>query len=249
MLAGRSPASRAYLQDQLRRFSTLSPAEQEARLRLMELRFYLRPLLTASSTNRQAQLSRVPPAYREAVRDRLAEWDALSPEERELLLRDQKAAARLIWPPGLPPPSVPAAHQAEWSQTIARWQQLDADQRRRLVENLGRFFQFNDEEKRRTLERIAVSARPEMAQLIRQLDRLPESERARCLQALTRYLSLPEPERHRFLANAARWAAMTPEQREAWRRLHAKLPPVPPPMPPSPPGFMHQPQADTAGGG
>jgi hypothetical protein len=49
-------------------------------------------------------------------------------------------------------------------------------------------------------------------------------------------------ERGSFLRNAARWQAMTPHERETWKQIVTKLPPMPPeteilpPMPvPNPP--------------
>ena len=42
-------------------------------------------------------------------------------------------------------------------------------------------------------------------------------------------------ERNEFLRNAARWQAMSPEERQTWKRLVQTLPPMPPEVPSFPP--------------
>lgn len=243
-LAGRSEAQRAYLEAQLREFDALSRAEQEARLRLMELQWYLSPLLTTPPEKRPKFLGTVPPAYRAAVRDRLAAWDALSSDEQTSLLDDRAVAARLCAQPvgGSAAPgnatnqaSLAPELRAQTRRSVARWRGMSAEQQRRRVEELGRFFQFSEAQKERTLAEIAKASRPQTAGLISRLDQLPPEERARCLAALQRYAALPPAERERFLRNAARWAAMSPEERRRWRQLQAMLPPMPVELPPRPP--------------
>lgn len=241
MLASRAPGHRSYLEAQIREFSVLSPAEQEARLRLLELRFFLLPLLQAPVSNRVEQLQTVPGRYRAAVQDRLNAWDALSPTEREGMLDDHAAAAWLCRSPDGPslptgtPPRGDASQPAHLERTLARWQSMSAAEKARTVENLERFFQFDTSQKERTLREMARAGRPQMADLIAQMDELPAAEREKCMRALEQFAGLPETERQRFLQNALRWAAMTEEERRAWRNLQQKLPPLPPPIPPQPP--------------
>lgn len=241
VLASRSPKQRAYLETQIQAFAGLSSAEREARLRLVELRFYLLPLLRTPASNRAEQLQSVPPRYRAAVRDRLSAWDALSPLEREGLLDDHAAASWLCRSPAGQPagaealPRPGSAEPAHLDRTLARWQGMSAAEKGRMVESLERFFQFNASQKDRTLREMARVGRPQMADFMTQLDRLPAAEREECLRALARFAGMPESERQRFLQNALRWAAMTDEDRRAWRNLQTKLPPLPPPVPPRPP--------------
>jgi hypothetical protein len=236
LLASRAPKHRAYLEAQLREFSGLSPAESEARLRLLELRYYLRPLLKMPASNRTEQLRLVPTHYRAAVQDRLSAWDALSPSEREGLLDDHAAASWLCRSPaGQARAASTATEPPRLESTFARWQRLSATEKRRMVESLERFFQFDESQKDRTLREVSRQGQTEVADFMAQLDELPPAERQKCLHALERFAGLPRSERQRFLQNAVRWAAMSDEERRAWRNLQAKLPPLPPTLPPRPP--------------
>ncbi|MCP5523202.1 MAG: DUF3106 domain-containing protein [Verrucomicrobiales bacterium] len=240
ILDSRSPKHRAWLEEQIHEFSRLSPAEREARLRLLELRFYLLPLLGTSASNRVDQLRAVPARYRAAVQDRLGAWDALSSEERAGLLDDHAAASWLCRSPVASagdPGETPMvlSEPARLETTLARWQRMSPAEKTRMVEGLERFFQFDAPQKDRTLREMTRLGRTQVADLMTRLDELPPSEREKCLRALERFAGLPESERQRFLQNAVRWATMTEEQRRAWRDLQAKLPPLPPVVPPQPP--------------
>lgn len=240
VLASRPPKHRAYLEAQLREFSRLSPAECEARLQLLELRFHLLPLLNSPASNRVDQIQAVPARYRAAVKDRLGAWDALSPTEREGLLDDHAAASWLCRSPaGQPvaPVGAPAAsaEPARLGTTLARWQGLSPAEKSRTVESLERFFQFDASQKDRALREMTRLGRAHVADFMTQLDELPAPEREKCLRALERFAGFPEGERRRFMQNAVRWATMSDEERRAWRDLQAKLPPLPPVLPPRPP--------------
>ena len=71
-----------------------------------------------------------------------------------------------------------------------------------------------------------------------------------CVKNFSKLASLSPAERREFLVNAEEWQKLKPEDREAWRKLVSKVPPLPPPpnrLPPLPPGLHPQrPNAITA---
>ena len=85
-LTNRTPELRTQILAKVREYESLKPDERELRLRVTELRWYLRPLMTAPATNRAAQLAMIPEPDRELVEDRLQEWDKLPPDVQKELL-------------------------------------------------------------------------------------------------------------------------------------------------------------------
>ena len=88
-LTNRSPEVRSSILAKVREYESLKPDERELRLRVTELRWYLRPLMTAPATNRAAQLAMIPGRNRKLVEDRLREWDKLPPEVQKELLANE----------------------------------------------------------------------------------------------------------------------------------------------------------------
>ena len=67
-LTNRSPEQQAQILAKVREYESLKPDERELRLRVTELRWYLRPLMTAPATNRADQLAMIPEPNRELGR-------------------------------------------------------------------------------------------------------------------------------------------------------------------------------------
>ncbi len=258
-LATRSPEQREYLRARLAEFDALPAAEREWRLHLLNLRHYLLPLLRLSPEQRAEPLRQVPPAYRELVAERLAAWDRLAPEQRAELLTGESLMAGLplqgLFPlPGshLAADQVPQSRRAQFQRDLERWETLPGADRARILARFAAFLEFSEPEKARVLAGLDAAQRARAARLVQALEALPAADRARSLEALQRLSSLSPEQRERFLQNAARWQAMSAEERQAWRRLHALLPPTPPgmdqppplpraptPVPPRPPGLTN----------
>jgi len=242
-LKKRSPIERRLFEERLRELERLSPTEREIRLRLWELRHYLSQLLSLPRALRPQALGRVPAAYREALRDRLAAWDRLPADLRQELLRNRRAAERLLALEAAQKEGKTEAAPAEdpaLKRALARWRALPPDRQKRILANFQKFFDLSPAEREAVVREAQVSQKKRLLELVRVLEKLPQPERARRLAALRRFAAMSPEQQARFLRNAARWAAMTPEQRAAWRRVAAKLPPLPPgltPPPPLPPGF------------
>lgn len=259
-LAARSPEQREYLRARLAEFDALPAADRELRLHLLNLRYYLLPLLREPAARRAALLREVPPKYRELVAERLAAWDQMAPSQQAELLaggsvfgglplhdlantRTPRAAARQLAP----------ARREQFRRELERWEALPESERTRITERFAAFLNFSEKEKARVLAGLEAPRREQAARLVQVLEALPPDERASSLAALQRLANLPPEQRQRFLQNAARWQAMSEEERQAWRRLHALLPPMPPgielppplprgpaaPVPPSPPGLTN----------
>lgn len=70
-----------------------------------------------------------------------------------------------------------------------------------------------------------------MERSLERFSKLPTAERDRCIAGLERLARLAPPEREAFLRNAALWQAMSPGERDQWRRLVFNLRPPPLPVP------------------
>src|SRR5262245_28343087 len=74
LLAEKSPQYRQNLEAKLKEYLVLPPDERELRLKLVELRWYLTPLMRLPPSQRAASLALVPAADRPLIEDRLKQW-------------------------------------------------------------------------------------------------------------------------------------------------------------------------------
>jgi hypothetical protein len=241
-LASRSEQHRAYLRGQLREFDALSPRERELRLRLLQLRYYLVPLMKTAPADRHALLAQVPPPERALITTRLVDWDRLPADQQQELLDDEKALdAFSIFSTrteaerqDMIARAAPELRQRLESQ-LTRWQDLPAARRERLTQHFNQFFTLSDSEKEKVLGLLSDPQRRRTERMLAAFEHLPAEQRARCIAALNRFINLTAAERDQFWCNAARWESMTPEERRAWRAFTADLPPMPPGMGPAQP--------------
>ncbi|MHB9008017.1 MAG: hypothetical protein ACYDC1_13910, partial [Limisphaerales bacterium] len=89
VLEARPEVQRSYLRDRANEFLALDPLEREARLRLLELRAVLVPLLSAEPTNRVDLLREVPAAQRDLVDRQLEAWDTLPAGRQQQVLASE----------------------------------------------------------------------------------------------------------------------------------------------------------------
>jgi hypothetical protein len=231
-LAERSAEDRRQILAKVREYETLSPNQRELRLRATELRWYLRPLMSTAATNRAAQLSRVPPEDRQLVADRLLQWDKLpAPVQRELLAneatlhyftevqRSSPEQRRQILS-GMSP-----ARRLKLEAGVREWRSLSPERRRELTMQFNQFFDLTAAEKSRALTVLSDAERKQIEKTLRSFGHLPREQRAECIRSFEKFASLSLEERQQFLKNAERWKLMSPDQRQAWRDLVAKLPP------------------------
>ncbi|HSA11655.1 MAG TPA: DUF3106 domain-containing protein [Candidatus Paceibacterota bacterium] len=242
-----SPTVRPQILAKVREYESLPPDERELRLRVTELHSYLRPLMTAPTTNRASQLARIPETDRELVEDRLREWDKLSPAvqaellEHEATLRylaqihDRTEEQRRIILT-----NIPAPRREMLEKGISKWSSMSEDQRRQTLSRFHQFFELTAAEKEKALRTLSGPERRQIEKTLRAFDQLRPDQRAVCLRSLEKFTSLSPAERHRFLKDAERWQQMSPGERQTWRDLVRKMPPPlptrrppPPPLPPA----------------
>lgn len=246
-LARKSERHRQYLEGQLRDFDRLSPTEREVRLRLMELRYHLPPLMRTAPSERGELLQAVPPTIRELVDERLRGWDALPLEQQQELLQTQNALAYVPTLAGSSAAQREAAltgmsaeRRQQLEKELAHWRSLPSEQRDRVASLFAQLFDLNAQQRQDVLNRLPAAEREKTAPTIERLGGLSPDQRSRVLEAFARFSRMSHDEQDRLLLNAARWQAMTPEERRSWRLLISRLPPLPPnvrggpPLPPIP---------------
>jgi len=240
-LTNRSPAIRTQIMAKVREYESLKPDERELRLRVTELRWYLRPLMSSPATNRPAQLATIPEMHRPLVEDRLQAWDKLSPDLQKELLANEATLRYLTEIEGrtdeqrrqaleaIPPASRPALEKG-----IDKWSSTSEDQRRRMLSCFREFFELTPQEKQKVLGTLSGLERSQIERTMRAFDSLPPDQRDQCIQSLGKFAGLSPAERQQFLRSAERWKLMSPSERQVWRELVRNLPPRLPPRPPPP---------------
>ncbi len=243
---------RKFWYSKLKEYEALKPEEREIRLqttqRTMQLRFYLKPLLTMSVDERKARLQGLPESDRKLVEERLNAWDHLSPEFQNEVLDNEMVMQYLTRVESLPPAQrnevlqqYSEGHRARIEQGLARWNALPPEQRQRTYDNFQKFFQLSDREKDKILDTLSDDERKQMEKSLQAFEKLPPDQRRICIDSFRKFSNLTPQQREEFLKNAERWKQMSPGDRETWRNLVTQLPPLPPglgvPMPPLPPPF------------
>lgn len=249
ILGGKGEKQRQYLDARLREFDGMGQADRELRLRLLELQWYLLPLIKLPPNERAPQLDAVPEPWRALVKERLSDWDRLPPDQQQELLSNQSTLTRfpgaILTGPVQPAPGKTATSFSEQNNALesdlARWRMLPEEQRRRISANFDRLFSLSDRQRERGMRNLTESDKQKVQLLLTTFARLSSDQRARCLDAFNKFANMTPDERSRFLSNAARWKAMSPEEQRVWRILTGQLPPAPPgfpslsPVPPIPP--------------
>jgi hypothetical protein len=235
VLTGRSESQRKLILAKVDEYEALTPEERELRLRVLELRYYLQPLMQSARTNRTIRLQSLPPDIRKLVDERLTQWDLLPPGLQQEVLEGETTRNYFIRLEASSPAqreiilrSLPASRRQELEEGFARWQILTPDQKNQTYKRLNRFFELTDEEQEKTLRTLSEPERKQMQKVLIQFENLPVENRRYCLQAFYKFASLSPVEKELFLKSAERWQAMSPSERQAWRDLVTKLPPLPP---------------------
>ncbi len=244
-LTNRPPRLRQIILSKVREYEALDPDERELRLSVTELRWYLRPLLTASATNRPDELARIPEKQRKLVEDRLKEWDKLPSAVQKVFLENEATLSYFSEIRGQSDEqrrdilaNLSAARRQMLEQGINRWAAMSDDQRQATLDRFNRFFELTAEEKQRAIKPLPEAERRRVETVLRTFGSLSPEQRAKCMDSFAKYTSLSLAERQEFLKSAERWKQMSPDEQQAWRELVRRLPPRPPrprPRPPLPP--------------
>jgi len=253
LLAGKNQKDRESLLDGLRKYDDLRPEVRELRVNAMELRFHIAWLMPLPPSNRIGHLQEVPPSQRSLVEERLRIWDQLPIEERKELLEKERLArvTSILIPPPAPgqrgkPMSTIASNQLDQLQArLKRFQSLPEPKQQQIQNNFERIFGLPDVQKAREEIHSLQLPEAERAQMEKTLETfraLPKMQRDLCIQNFKKLAQLPPEELRQFIRNAEEWQKMTPQEREEWRGIVSKLPP----LPPSPPGLGEPPKPTMA---
>ena len=234
-LAEKPEHMRKFLMDRLKEYDELTPEERELRLRVTDLRWYLRPLMDVAATNRVERLAKIPERDRKLVEERLQLWDNLPADLQKEVLEHEMIVGYVIHVETGPaaakkglPESMPLAWRNKFEQDLAKWHALPQPQRQRMVDNFHQFFELSEKEKAKTLSTLSETERHQMEKTLQEFEKLPSVQRQVCIDSFRKFANMTPDQQIQFLKNAERWQAMTPSERETWRTLVTKLPPLPP---------------------
>jgi hypothetical protein len=217
-------------------YAALPAEERDRRLQMLELRWYLRPLMGMAPDDRKAALSIVPAPLRAIVVERLKNWDSLDPEARKEILANDDARELvtkyyLQLQQGHSAPDVIKSLNpeklAELERALSTWNSLSPATRARTTAQLTAFFQLSGEQQARTFEGFPESERQEIQKTLDAFANLSPEQRRACVKSFEKFTLMPPPMRASFLRNAARWEEMSPQERATWKQLVTKLPPLP----------------------
>lgn len=258
-LADWPEANQQVLRAKLDSYARLDPDERERRLAMLDLRYYIGPLLAQPpSPERELRVDSIPEEYRELVRDRLQQWDQLPPAMKARMMENELALQYLTRirrksPPEQALQQFNASMDEDLKQRLQNWQNVPTRERLNLSVRLNRFFELPTEERQKTLRTLSESERQEIQRSLDALNRMSPQQRQLCIQSFGKLAAMSPSEQALFLHNAARWQAMTREERETWKNLVSSLPPlppydvVPPPLPDSAPPIPPTAAATNAG--
>jgi hypothetical protein len=240
LLVNKAPDERKIILAKVAEYEALPRDIREARLRQTELRWELLDLMKLSPDARKARLLEISVVDRPMVESGLRQWDEVPPATQKMLLEKQSFIGIYLRLQSASPKgqqeiiaALPFQRRLHWSEEIARWQALPEKQRAELCGQFQRFCSMSAPEQKETVEGLSESERREMEKALQSFNALPTAQRSQCIASFGKFATMDPEERDEFFQNAARWQAMTPRERQLWRELVQRLPP----MPPMPPGF------------
>ena len=255
----RSPEQRSLIQSKIGEYLAMPSQEREVRLRVTQLRYYLRPLLSIPAENRAPYLEAIPESDEDLIRARLDQWDQMSPEDQQEMLRSEEVLNYLTRPETRNLPPLPPGFDPEFDRrrqrleaSLERWRSLPEDRRQRVMIRFGEFFTLSDREKDDILDPLTEAQRQQMNAALAQYHRLTPAQRQQCIQSFRKLAGMSPEERMRFLHSAEKWKQMSEDERQAWRNIVSKVPPTPPlppgaqlpPLPSDASGSLNENQAD-----
>lgn len=240
VLADKSEEKRRQVLAKVREYEALPREVREERLVQTDLHWRLLQLLRLDPAERKDRLREISPIYQPMILSPLAQWDGLPGDVRKALLEKEAFLRTYVQWQGHSPVAqadilarLPLEQRARWMEELHRWQALPDDRREELSRAFRQFFYLTEEEKQETIQALSETERRQMEQTLQSFADLPPALQRQCVDSFSKFAAMSTEERGLFLQNAAKWDAMTPPERQLWRTLVNKLPP----MPPMPPGF------------
>ena len=208
----------------------------------------LRMLISASLDEREARLDAFGENFRQHLRARLRELEAMPPDDRELALRLEELQvhfARLLQAAGPERATAlrrsPAHIRSLLEERLVAWEALDPAIRQVLLENeanLGLFAQIERArpgEAPELLAQIPAERRTDIETQLARWQHLPAGDRTRALAHFNRFFQLRPDERQRILATLSeperrqmeeslrRFAQMSEKERQIRLRSFARF--------------------------
>jgi len=227
-LGSKPAATRSYVEAKLREFEMLPAAQQEARLRALQLRWYMRYFMQLNPVDRAPRLAALPEPDQSLIRHQLRPWDILPPQlkrdvlENETLLRMVVASGTTNQLESTLPTLTPE-QRAELERQHEGWNQLPADRKEQILARFNQFFELRDAEKTRVVAKLSERERDQMEKTLSRFGSLSKEEREQAMQGFRKFAELPPADQVTFLKTADRWKAMSERDKELWRRVVASL--------------------------
>jgi len=237
-LAIKSAGQREVLEAKIREYAVMTDKERELRLRLLEIRLYLLPLMRMEPDMQTRMLARIPDKERPFVQYRLGDWNSLSPGEKEMLLatpsslhaflyrgygRTGEGASKVgkIMPPNL---------DRYRERMIAKWQRLSEERRQEIVSRFDQFLALEKAKRQAVVQRLPMPDQAHAQKTLRRMEGLSPEERTQFLTGLRQFADLDYQARERFKRLTVYWNNMSIEERSLWRSIIVKVqnPPLPP---------------------
>jgi hypothetical protein len=230
------PKTRQLIEAKVKQFEVLRADERENRLRTLELRSYLLPLIKSPPTNREARLQAIPERDRKLVETRLQFWDRLPEEARRDILESELAIgvffpeksvishAKLL--------TITPEQQEKIRKSIDYLNRLSPDKRRRVFRSFEEMTQLSQGERAKALDNFSQNERDQMQRTLQTFEKLSPTDRDVCVAGFEKFSALSEGERQEFLRNVERWRTMSDKDRAVWRSLVNRKAIPQPPMPP-----------------
>ena len=230
------------LREKLRAYAVLPAPQRDRRLNMLELRWYLRPLMNLPAGQREAHLLAVPVPLQPMVMDRLQAWDKLDAETRaELLANEERKELVMAYfaqiRRGIPQTQIFSqlshTNRDRLREALAVWNRRPEELERKAAQ-IATFFETQPAAQAKTLSVLSAAEQAEIQRTLDLFSRLPIEQRRLCVNSFRKFAAMSAEERNQFLRNAARWRELTPRERETWKELVTKLPPMPPEPEPEP---------------
>lgn len=236
-IADYSEDKKIVLRQKLQEYEAMTVEQRERRLQMLELRWYLRPLMNSAAEQRGNYLDMIPDRLHGTIAARLQRWDGLPVEtRRELLASDDtrelvtRHFVHLRRATGQAQETHPLneSQRTVLQESLKRWHESSPAHRERMGNHLASFFESSKSDQDRALDQLSESERGEIQKTLDAFAGLSPEHRRACVHSFQKFATMTPLERGAFLRNAERWQQMTLQEREAWKRLVPKLPPMPP---------------------
>ncbi|MGH9758332.1 MAG: hypothetical protein ACRD4M_11390, partial [Candidatus Acidiferrales bacterium] len=193
-LTNRAPEIRERILAKVSEYEALNPNERELRLRATELRWYLMPLLHASSTNQAAWLAQTPDDIRPLVENRLQEWRILPPQLKQEFLDNERILRYFAHVDVSNSPPEDGWHREPSDAERAHWETLSEAERRQITAGFNQFFQLTPDEKSETLGTLSDAERAQMEKTLQAFGKMTDAQRTECVNAFAKFASMDASE-------------------------------------------------------